>query len=152
MHRHGIPAQAWVVVCDGGKALILQNDGDEKFPNLQVHSSHSIDNAPTHLQGADAPGRVHASTGAARSAVKQTDWHEQAEQTFIREFADGLNKAVTAGTPKAMILIAPPRALGILRNSLSPAALKTVTIELHHDYTHLPTYEIEKRLLAGSDA
>ena len=26
----------WVVVCDGAKALVLQNDGDAKFPNLKT--------------------------------------------------------------------------------------------------------------------
>ncbi len=26
----------WVVVCDGSKALFLQNAGDSKFPNLQT--------------------------------------------------------------------------------------------------------------------
>ena len=26
----------WVVVCDGAKALVLQNTGDAKFPNLKT--------------------------------------------------------------------------------------------------------------------
>ena len=26
----------WVVVCDGAKALILENAGDAKFPNLKT--------------------------------------------------------------------------------------------------------------------
>ena len=26
----------WVVVCDGAKALVLENVGDEKFPNLRT--------------------------------------------------------------------------------------------------------------------
>ena len=30
--RHG----EWVVVCDGAKALILENAGDTKFPNLKT--------------------------------------------------------------------------------------------------------------------
>ena len=26
----------WVVVCDGAKALVLENTGDAKFPNLKT--------------------------------------------------------------------------------------------------------------------
>ena len=26
----------WVVVCDGAKALVLENAGDAKFPNLKT--------------------------------------------------------------------------------------------------------------------
>jgi protein required for attachment to host cells len=26
----------WVLVCDGKKALVLENAGDEKFPNLNL--------------------------------------------------------------------------------------------------------------------
>ena len=30
--KHG----EWVVVCDGAKALVLENTGDTKFPNLKT--------------------------------------------------------------------------------------------------------------------
>jgi protein required for attachment to host cells len=30
--RHG----DWVIVCDGKKALVLENEGDEKFLNLKT--------------------------------------------------------------------------------------------------------------------
>jgi release factor family 12 len=33
----------WVVVCDGRKALILENQGDEKYPNLRKRESHDPD-------------------------------------------------------------------------------------------------------------
>ena len=31
-----IEQDEWVIVCDGTKALFLQNAGDSKFPNLQT--------------------------------------------------------------------------------------------------------------------
>jgi protein required for attachment to host cells len=36
MTKLTIAAKDWVVVCDGRKALICQNAGDEKFLNLKV--------------------------------------------------------------------------------------------------------------------
>lgn len=77
--RHG----EWVVVCDGAKALVLENIGDPKFPNLKTIEVFEQKDLPTHLLGADKPGRTHSSTGHGRSAVTQTDWHDQSEQTFL---------------------------------------------------------------------
>ena len=31
-----IHTDEWVVVCDGAKALVLENAGDAKFPNLKT--------------------------------------------------------------------------------------------------------------------
>ena len=67
----------WVVVCDGAKALILENVGDRKFPNLRSKEVRHQEDPMTHELGTDAPGRVHNSVGTARSAVEQTDWHER---------------------------------------------------------------------------
>ena len=38
----------WVVVCDGAKALILENAGDAKFPNLKTREVYE------HKVGGDA--------------------------------------------------------------------------------------------------
>ena len=67
----------WIVVCDGHKALILENLGDRMFPNLHTREVHEQPDMSTHAQGSDAPGRVHQSMGGARSSVEQTDWHDE---------------------------------------------------------------------------
>ena len=46
IHRHD-----WVVVCDGRKALILENLGDEKSPNLRMKEER------------EHPESAHASAG-----------------------------------------------------------------------------------------
>jgi len=61
MSKLKIGSRDWVVICDGRKALILQNEGDEEFPNLRMREVREHDDASTHSQGADAPGRVHQS-------------------------------------------------------------------------------------------
>jgi len=47
----------WVVICDGAKALVLENVGDEKFPNLRAARVFRDENPSTHEQGTDRPGR-----------------------------------------------------------------------------------------------
>ena len=60
MQKIKIDQGDWVVVCDGKKALILENVGDWKFPNLQTREVFEQNNPPTHEQGSDAPGRSYS--------------------------------------------------------------------------------------------
>ena len=136
----------WVVVCDGAKALILENAGDAKFPNLKTIEVFEQKDLPTHEQGTDVPGRAFNSVGNLRSAVGQTDWHDQAERAFLLQLAQRLDAAVTAGKPKSLIIVAPPRALGMLRPAYSHALKGAVRAELDKDFVKMPVHEIEKRL------
>jgi protein required for attachment to host cells len=136
----------WVVVCDGAKALILENAGDAISPNLKTREVHEQPDPMTREQGTDAPGRAFSSVGSRRSAVEQTDWHDQAEQRFLADLADRLDAAVAMGEAKSMIVVAPPRALGMLRQSLSAGVRSTVRAEIDKDYVKMPVYEIEKHL------
>ncbi|NVN84452.1 MAG: host attachment protein [Rhodopseudomonas sp.] len=138
----------WIVVCDGRKALILENIGDRMFPNLQTKEVHEHPDSSTSAQGSDAPGRVHPSVGTARSSVEQTDWHDEAERAFLKTLVDRLDKAVTTGETTALILVAPPRALGMIRSAYSAAVQKAIREELPKDLVKMPVYEIEKQLLA----
>ena len=136
----------WVVVCDGAKALVLENTGDTKFPNLKTVEHFEQKDLATHEIGSDAPGRTYSSVGHGRSSVEQTDWHDQAERDFLLQLVKHLDAALTAGKTKSIILIAPPRALGMIRPAYSHALKAAVRAEIDKDYVKLPVYEIEKRL------
>jgi len=101
--RHG----EWVVVCDGGKALILQNAGDIKFPNLKTIQVFEQKDLATHELGTDAPGRAFNSANNVRSAVDQTDWHDQSERAFLTQLVQHLDAAITSGKVKSLIVVAP---------------------------------------------
>jgi protein required for attachment to host cells len=146
MAKIKIAEGAWVVVCDGAKALVLENAGDEKFPNLRAREVLEEPHPPTHEQGTDAPGRAHSSVGPGRSAVGQTDWHEQAERQFLGKLMAQLDAAVTAGQVKSLIMIAPPRALGVIRQAYSQQVRSAVQHEVDKDLVKMPVYEIEKYL------
>ncbi|WKA26595.1 host attachment protein [Bradyrhizobium roseum] len=140
----------WIVVCDGGKALILENRGDRVFPNLHTREVHELPNPSTHAQGSDAPGRVHQSGGGARSSVEQTDWHDESERAFLKTLAERLDVAVTTGETSAVTIVASPRALGMIRSDYSAAVRKALHGEIAKDLIKMPVYEIEKQLLAGA--
>ena len=136
----------WVVVCDGTKALILENVGDATFPNLRAREVKEHQAPATHDQGSDVPGRAFASVGGARSAVDQTDWHRQGEEEFLRGLARELDRAVTGGQTRHIVVVAPPRALGVLRQAYPGHVRSAIRAEVAHDYVKLPVGEIEKRL------
>ena len=136
----------WVVVCDGAKALVLENVGDAKFPNLKTREVFEQKDLATHEQGADKPGRAYSSTGSGRSAVGQTDWHDQSEQAFLTKLAHHLDAAVSSGKTKSLIVVASPRALGMLRPAYSHALKAAVRAEIHKDLVKMPVSEIEKHL------
>lgn len=146
MSRLRIGQGEWVVVCDGAKALVLENAGDEKFPNLKTKEVYEQDDPPTHEQGTDAPGRSINSVDGRRSAMEQTDWHTQAEDRFLRKLVGRLEAAVNAGTIKSLIVVAPPRALGVLRRAYSHNLRAALRAEIDKDFVKLPVYEIEKHL------
>ena len=136
----------WVVVCDGAKALVLENTGDAKFPNLRTVEVFEQKALATHEIGSDAPGRSHSSLGHGRSSVEQTDWHDQAERAFLLQLMKHLDAAISAGKVTSLIMVAPPRALGVIRPAYSHALRSAVRAELDKDLVKLPIHQIEKHL------
>jgi protein required for attachment to host cells len=146
MSRVSIGPGEWVVVCDGAKALVLENAGDAKFPNLKTRQVYEQKAPATHELGADRPGRANDSMSSGRSAVTQTDWHDRAEQAFLDQLLKTLDAAVTGGKTKSLIIVAPPRALGMLRPHYSHALRGALRAEVDKDFVRLPVHEIEKHL------
>ncbi|MBN8997215.1 MAG: host attachment protein [Rhizobiales bacterium] len=137
---------AWVVVCDGAKALIFENAGDAEFPDLRMQHAEEQPDLPTRDIGTDAPGRAANSVGSARSAMEQPDYHDQSETQFLADLAGRLDRAVQEGRARELAIVAPPRALGKLRKALSPHVQKAVVAEVDKDLVGLPVKDIEKHL------
>jgi len=138
---------AWVVVCDGAKALILENAGDKQYPDLRTKEVFEQSNPSTAEQGADRPGRSHSSIGLGRSAVGQTDWHDQGEEKFLKELAQKIHLAVHSGKTKELVIVAPPRALGMIRENYTPAIKEALREEVDKDLVKIPVDQIEKHLI-----
>lgn len=141
----------WVVVCDGRKALILENQGDERFPNLHTKETYEHPDLPTHMQSSAPPGTSHQSVGHHRSSVEQTDWHDRAERSFLHELARRLDDALSRRQVKSLTLVASPRALGMIREAYTASIRGALTQEISKDVVKFPVHEIE-RLVCGESA
>jgi len=92
--------------------------------------------------GTDKPGRAFSSVGHGRSAVEQVDRHEQEEQRFLTKVAAHLDQAVLAGDTPSLIVVAPPRAIGILRRAFTSHVRQAIRAEVEKDFVKLPVKEI----------
>lgn len=138
---------AWVVVCDGRKAIVFENIGDAEYPDLRIKENEVHEAPQTSDMGTDSPGRVHQRFGEARSAVEQTDWHDREEEAFLKELAARLDKAITGKETKALVIVAAPRALGMIRKAYSHGVREALVAEVDKDLTGLPPDKIEERLV-----
>ena len=91
---------------------------------------------------------MHPSVGTAGSAVEQTDWHDLSERAFLTELAGQLHGAVTSGETRSLIMVAAPRALGMIREAYSPALRHAIRAEVGKDLVNIPVHEIEKQLFS----
>ena len=145
-----IAHDTWILVGDGRKALMLRNDGTPQHPSLNVVDVLKDGaNPPTHVQGADRPGRVMQSANGKRSAVEQTDWHEIAEERFATAIAQKLNAAANSDQFEKLILVAPPSTLAALRKNLDSKATQRIVAEVNKDLTKHPVPEIARLLTGG---
>jgi protein required for attachment to host cells len=146
MNEVTLPSGSWILVCDGAKALIFSNSGSPVKPRLELVDVAVQKLAMAHDLGTDRPGRVHQSVGSARSANEQTDWHDVGETEFLHATVQTLDALVIEHHVKSLVIVAPPKALGILRTRLTPALKAILTAELGEDLVGHTTHDIELHL------
>ena len=143
--EHGI----WVVVADGEKALFLRNEGDEKYPNLEVFREMREENPATREQGADRPGRFNDGPSPHKSAVQETDWHRIEKERCAKEIAERLYKAAHRGDFSRLVIVAPPLVIGEMRKELHKEVSDRLVGEVPKTLTNHTVAEIEKIVTAG---
>jgi protein required for attachment to host cells len=132
----------WVVVCDAGKYVVHENQGDSGQLDLRIVSFDQHDNPPTSEQGTDRPGRLDT-PGGPRSAVENTDWHDQEEQRFTDALAEQMNGWAASAPARRFVLVADPRSMGRLRKSLTEQTLSRIEQTITGDHAHRPVDAIE---------
>ena len=151
MSKFTLRSLDWAVVLDGRKALLLQNCGDAVHASLVTREVREHPDRPNRELHTDRPGKVQQSAASFRSAIELTDRHEEAERAFITQVAEKLDELAASDRDRHFIVIAPPRALGVIRKCYTPAFRSALQAEIGQDWVHLPVKEIENRLGAWSE-
>jgi protein required for attachment to host cells len=141
------PTRTWILIADGARARILQNDGPGKgLQALEGRAWHG-DHAATHELMTDRAGRAFSSTGPARSAIEpHSDPHRQLKRNFAHRLADALTEGWRDRAYDRLILVAAPSALGDLRAALSPEVRAKVVAEVPKDLTKTPDAAVVEHL------
>lgn len=93
--------------------------------------------------GTDRPGRTFASVGQVRHAYEPRQaLKEIATESFAKQLAQSLERGLNEHAFREIVLIAPPRFLGKLRESLSDSVAKCVVASIAKDLPLATTEEL----------
>lgn len=141
------PTRTWVLIADGARARILENDGPSHgltaLEGLVFHGDHSA----THDLVSDREGRSFSSHGPRRSAIDaRSDPHRDLKTKFAHQLADALAQGLEQNSYDRLIIVAPPVTLGDLRSAISDRVRAKVVGEVAQDLTKIPNGEVAEHL------
>jgi len=141
------PIRSWIVIADGAQARILENTGPGKgltaLPAGEMHQTLH----PSRDINADRPGRTHDRMGPSSHAMEPpSDPHREEKRRFAETLAGRLNAAALKQRYDRLILVAPAKTLGDLRQALSKEATARIEGELSKDLTQLSNHELANHL------
>lgn len=146
MRKSTIPHNALVVVGDGVRAIFLRNTGTVMNPQLAVENVFEHDNPPTREQGTDRPTRGPSGFHSARGNIEQSDWHTLNEARFASDIAQKLYQLAHANRFSNLVIVAPPKILGALRQSMHKEVLDRVKAEVPKEIARGTLPEIQREL------
>jgi len=159
-----LPHNSLVLVADGTKALFLRNHGDQNQIDLRTESHDRREDRKDRELKTDAAGSAAHGAGAAgrgigavagghvgRPAMGETDFHQQEEDRWIKDAADELKQRALRNDFEALAIVAPPKALGVLRKELHKEVERRIVLTINKEMTDRPIPDIED-LIVGEAA
>ena len=141
-----LPHNALVLVADGRKMLFFRNHGDENQIDLRTEAHDEREDRKDREIKTDAPGTVQQSAGYGRSTYEETDFQQQEEDRWIKEAAEELKTRALRNDFDALAIVAPPKALGILRKELHKEVERRIICTVNKEMSGRPIPDIEALL------
>ena|SRR5579872_1406393 len=147
-----LPHNALVLVADGRKMLFFRNHGDENHIDLRTesHDARRYQRKDREIK-TDAAGTVRQSFGSNRPTYDEADFQQQEEDRWIKDAAEELKKRALRGNFDALAIVAPPRALGVLKKCLHKEVHKRIVCAVNKEMSGRAIPDIEA-LLNGRTA
>ena len=147
-----LPNQALVLVADGKKMLFLRNEGDQNQIDLRTEAHDQREDRKNSEIKTDAPGAIGQSAGySGRVVYEETDFHQQEEDLWVKDAAEELKKRALRNDFDDLVIVAPPKALGVLRKELHKEVERRILFTCNKEMTDRPIPDIEE-LLVGEAA
>jgi protein required for attachment to host cells len=90
---------------------------------------------------------VQQSFGSGRSTYEEPDFQQQEEDRWIKDAADELKERVLRNDFDALAIVAPPKALGVLRKCLHKEVEKRLICTVNKEMSDRPVPDIEALLV-----
>lgn len=142
------PKRIWILVADGARGRLLLHAGPKSglTPATGVEE-YQGDRRPSREIGSDRPGRGFESANPTRHGyAPRVDWHEFAKREFAARMAAILDRCRERKRFDELVLVAPPKTLGDLRQALDPKTAACIRQEVAKDLVQLSDHELEERL------
>lgn len=143
---------ALVLVTDGRKTLFFRNQGDENQIDLRTEDFEERADAPDRELKSDAAGSSKQSFGYGRPALGETDFHQQEEDRWAHAAAEAVNERVLRNGFDQLVIIAPPKTLGVIRKKLHKEAERRLLCEIPKEMTGRPIPDIEALIVGETKA
>ena len=143
---------ARVLVTDGGRAIVLRNEGDVSHPDLRMVRQYGNGTPPNRELARDRPATTHESNSPRRSAAEQMDYHQQAEDRFVAQMAADMDADLKTGAFEELIVVAPPDALAAYRKAASPGLARATMMEINKDLTKHTNAKIAEIVVKALEA
>jgi protein required for attachment to host cells len=154
-----LPHNALVLVADGRKMLFFRNHGDENQIDLRTEAHEEREDRYNREIRTDAQGSAPHAAGVAgsgigaqggghvsRPSMEETDFHQQEEDRWIKDAAEELKKRVLRNDFDALAIVAPPKALGVLRKALHKEVERRIICTVNKEMSGRPIPDIEALL------
>ena len=147
-----LPHDALVLVADGRKMLFFRNHGDENQIDLRTEAHDAREERKDREIKTDAPGTTKQSAGYGRSTYEEADFQQQEEDRWIKDAADELKARALRHDFEALAIVAPPKALGVLKKCLHKEVEKRVVCTVNKEMSGRPIPDIEALLTSETAA
>lgn len=157
--RGRMPAvSTWILVADASQARLFAGRKKNEPWTLIQTLEHPESRAKNHELITDRPGRTQQSGGTpsspdtaspgkgSRSGMEVEEPKHVEQKHFAQLLADMLAKGVLERACEALMVVAPPHFLGLLRERFTDPVQKVLHSTIDKNYTALAQKELEERL------
>lgn len=137
----------WLLLANGTEARLVCSEG--RAGDLRELDAHLPEgpNRPAREIMANKPGRTYDSFGKGRHGMEpRSDPRALESHRFLSQVADRINQAAGRDAFDRLVLIAPPKALGVLRQELGGKAREKLIDQRDKDLTKIPLQDLPAHL------
>jgi len=138
----------WILIANASRARLYRQHGRSGSWRTVQEFQHPESSAMGRDLRTDRPGRVQQRMASGRSAAAEPHVPPKRLEAahFARELATQLSASLRDAGAARLVLVAPPRFLGLLRKELDAPLRAHVVESLNADLTSVGVAELPKRL------